>query len=327
VTAGKDPVSSHLYEVPLAGGEAKALTSGEGSYTATFARDNRAQVRMTSGAGAPGRDEVIRADGSVAGELTSVAARPKAMPKPEIRKLGEFWTAVVKPRDFDPRKKYPVLVSVYGGPHSRVVHRDPLAYVMDQWMADHGYIVARVDGRGTPGQGRAWERTIFGKFAEVPLEDQVAGLKLLGQAEPAMDLARVGIYGHSFGGYMGALAVLRRPDVYRAGVASAPVADWLDYDTFYTERYLGVPDKDTSVYDANGLIKYAKDLSRPLLILHGTADDNVFFVHSLKLADALFHAGKSFDFVPLARQTHIVRDPKIQLAYWDRIFAFFRQNL
>jgi dipeptidyl-peptidase-4 len=142
-----------------------------------------------------------------------------------------------------------------------------------------------------------------------------------------MDLGRVGIFGHSFGGYMGALAVLRRPDVYRAGVASAPVADWLDYDTFYTERYLGVPDKDTSIYDANGLIKYAKDLSRPLLIVHGTADDNVFFVHSLKLADALFKAGKSFDFVPLARQTHLIRDPKVQLAYWDRIFSFFRQNL
>ncbi len=327
VVAGKEPLVSHLYEVPLAGGEPVALTSGEAGYGATFARDNRAHVRTVVAPGLPGRDEVIRADGSVAGELASVALRPKVMPRPEIRKLGDFWTAVVKPRDFDPKKKYPVLVSVYGGPHTRVVHREALAYVMDQWMADHGYIVARVDGRGTPGQGRAWERVIFGKFAEVPLDDQVAGLKLLGQVEPAMDLGRVGIYGHSFGGYMGALSVLRRPDVFRAGVASAPVADWLDYDTFYTERYLGVPDKDTSVYDANGLLKYAKDLTRPLLILHGTADDNVFFVHSLKLEDALFHAGKSFDFVPLARQTHIIHDPKIQLAYWDRIFSFFRQNL
>ncbi|HKA89605.1 MAG TPA: DPP IV N-terminal domain-containing protein [Haliangiales bacterium] len=328
VSAGKDPVASHMYEVPLAGGDAVALTSGESHYGATFARDVRAQVRVVTEPGGAIRHEVIRADGSTAGELASVALRPKVMPRPDIRKLGDFWTAVVKPRDFDPKKKYPVLVSVYGGPHSRVVHREPLTYVMDQWMADHGYIVARVDGRGTPGQGRAWERVIFGKFADVPLEDQVAGLKLLGQAEPAMDLARVGIYGHSFGGYMGALSVLRRPDVFRAGVASAPVADWLDYDTFYTERYLGVPDKDTSIYDANGLLKYAKDLSRPLLIVHGTGDDNVFFVHSLKLADALFRAGKSFDFVPLARQTHIItRDPKVQLAYWDRIFSFFRQNL
>ena len=327
VLAGREPVTTNLYEVPLAGGDVKALTTGDGSYLAVFARDARVQVRWATGLGAPERHEVVRADGTVAGELASVALRPKVAPKPEIRKLGGFWTAVVKPRDFDGKNKYPVLVSVYGGPHVRMVHREPLAYVMDQWMADHGYIVVRVDGRGTPWNGRAWERVIFGKFAEVPLEDQVAGLKLLGQAEPAMDLGRVGIFGHSFGGYMGALAVLRRPDVYRAGVASAPVADWLDYDTFYTERYLGVPDKDTSIYDANGLIKYAKDLSRPLLIVHGTADDNVFFVHSLKLADALFKAGKSFDFVPLARQTHLIRDPKVQLAYWDRIFSFFRQNL
>jgi dipeptidyl-peptidase-4 len=208
-----------------------------------------------------------------------------------------------------------------------MVHKNALTYVKDQWMADHGYIVVRVDGRGTPDRGRAWERVIFGKFHEIPLEDQVAGLKLLAQAEPAMDLARLGIFGHSFGGYMGGLAVLRRPDLFKAGVASAPVSDWLDYDTFYTERYLGVPDKDTSVYEANGLIKYAKDLSRPLLIMHGTADDNVFFVNSLKLADALFKAGKPFEFVPLSRQTHIIIEPKIQLAYWDRIFGFFRQNL
>jgi dipeptidyl-peptidase-4 len=142
-----------------------------------------------------------------------------------------------------------------------------------------------------------------------------------------MDLSRVGIMGHSFGGYMAALAVLRRPDVFHAAIAAAPVTDWLDYDTHYSERYLGVPDHDPSVYEANGLLKYAAGLSRPLLIVHGTADDNVHFTHTLKLADALFRAGRPFEFLPMAGQTHMFYRPELQLRYWQRIFRFFRTHL
>ena len=138
----------------------------------------------------------------------------------------------------------------------------------------------------------------------------------------------MGIWGASFGGYMSALAVLRRPDVYKAAIAISLVSDWLDYDTVYTERYLGVPEgKDTSTYDSNGLLEYADNLSRPLLIVHGTADDNVHFSHALALADALLRAGKPFDFLPLARQTHGPRDPKLLARYYERIFGFFRENL
>ena len=114
-------------------------------------------------------------------------------------------------------------------------------WLLDQWLADQGFIVVAIDNRGTPGRGRDWERAIYQKFGRVPLEDQVAGLKALGAKYPAMDLDRVGIDGWSFGGYMAALAVMRRPDVFKAGVAGAPVTDWHDYDTHYTERYLGVP--------------------------------------------------------------------------------------
>jgi dipeptidyl-peptidase-4 len=143
-----------------------------------------------------------------------------------------------------------------------------------------------------------------------------------------MDTARVGIWGASFGGYMAALAVLRRPDVYKAAIAISAVADWMDYDTAYTERYLGVPEaKDSTIYETNGLLTYADNLARPLLIVHGTADDNVHFSHALALADALLRAGKKFDFLPLARQTHGPRDPKLLTRYYERIFGFFRDNL
>ena len=120
---------------------------------------------------------------------------------------------------------------------------------------------------------------------------------------------------------------MREPGLFKAAVAGAPPTDWLDYDTHYTERYLGVPDRDTSVYDANGLIKYAAGLSRPLLLIHGTADDNVHFSHTLKLADALYHAGKKFELLALPGQTHLFHDPELTFRYWQRVFGFFRANL
>ena len=142
-----------------------------------------------------------------------------------------------------------------------------------------------IDGRGTPGRGRDWERTIYLKIAEIPLADQVTGLRALGSKYPELDMDRVGITGWSFGGYMSVLAVLRQPGVYKAAVAGAPVTDWLDYDTHYTERFLGLP--GSKVYTANSLLETAPGLQRPLLLIHGTADDNVYFQQTLKLVDQL----------------------------------------
>jgi dipeptidyl-peptidase-4 len=162
----------------------------------------------------------------------------------------------------------------------------------------------------------------------VPLADQIAGLRALGQRFAEMDRERVGIYGWSFGGYATALAVLRRPDVFKAGVAGAPVTDWRDYDTHYTERYLGIPaGGDDARYRQNSLLADAPNLKAALLLIHGTADDNVYFRHSLKLADALTRAGREFEFLPLAGFTHLVNDPPITESLWQRTVAFFRRNL
>jgi dipeptidyl-peptidase-4 len=199
--------------------------------------------------------------------------------------------------------------------------------LIDQWLADQGFIVVSIDNRGTPGRGRDWEKAISKHFGSVPLDDQVAGLKALGKRYPELDLDRVGIYGWSFGGYMSALAVLRRPDVFKVGIAGAPVVDWLDYDTHYTERYLGLPDDNPDAYREGNLLTYADKLERPLLLIHGTADDNVYFRHTLKLADALFRAGRDFDLLPLSGLTHMVPEPVVNQQLYGRFARYFQQHL
>jgi len=200
--------------------------------------------------------------------------------------------------------------------------------LIDQWLADQGFIVVGIDNRGTPGRGRAWERAVYRKFGSVPLDDQVAGLRALGEKFPELDLDRVGIYGWSFGGYMAALAVLRQPEVFKVGIAGAPVTDWYDYDTHYTERYLGVPGKDDPAYREASLLTYTKDLKRPLLLIHGTADDNVYFRHTLKLTDALFRAGRDFEVLPLPGVTHMVTsDPVVMERFWSKTATFFQRHL
>jgi dipeptidyl-peptidase-4 len=330
VSAAAETVDQELYKVPLAGGDAERLSEPGMITNATYARDVPARIIERASEQQEFPTEVFRADGTKAGALPDESEKRPIQATVQIKKVGTrgLWTSLVRPTRFDAGKKYPVLVNVYGGPGKLTVHRVRAMYLLAQWVADHGYVVVSVDNRGTPGRGRDWERAIYGKFAEVPLADQVDGLKALASTEPSMDLARVGIWGASFGGYMAALAVLRRPDVFKAAIAISLVSDWLDYDTAYTERYLGVPDgKDTSSYDTNGLLAYADNLTRPLLIVHGTADDNVHFSHALALADALLRAGKPFEFLPLARQTHGPRDPKLLARYYERIFGFFRENL
>jgi dipeptidyl-peptidase-4 len=328
--ASTNPTEQHIFRKPLAGGKAVALSKEPGLHSAVFGKAGAAYVHVASLLNAMPRATVHRADGSLVGELPSVAENPPFAVKHEIQKVGEgtgFWTTIVRPREFDSRLRYPVIVHVYGGPTHQEVQASVSRRLIDQWLANQGFIVAAVDNRGTPGRGRDWERAVYRKFGCVPLEDQVAGLQALGEKFPEMDLSRVGVYGWSFGGYMAALSVLRRPDVYRAAIAGAPVTDWYDYDTHYTERYMGVPAKEDAAYREASLLGYAKDLNRPLLLVHGTADDNVYFRHTLKLTDALFRAGKEFNVLPLSGLTHLVPDPVVTQRLYGRFAGFMQQHL
>jgi len=201
-------------------------------------------------------------------------------------------------------------------------------WLIPQFQADQGFIVVSIDNRGTPGRGRDWERAIYTKFGSVPIEDQVKALKLLGEKHPEMDLDRVGVTGWSFGGYMAALSVLKRPDVYKAAVAGAPVTEWQDYDTHYTERYMGLLPENKKEYEESSLLPLAPKLERPLLLIHGTADDNVYYRHTLRLTDALIRAGKDFEVLPLPGVTHMVAaDPTVYERYMIRATAFFKKHL
>lgn len=336
VLASSNPTETHLYRIPLsppaADGtpEAIALTTDPGVHAGVFSRDHSLFVHVLSSLTGEKRYTVRRADGSPIGEVRSVAQALPFLPSLELVQLPnehELRAAVIRPRNFDPTLRYPVITYVYGGPLVQLVTAARDRYLLQQWMADHGFIVVSIDGRGTPSRGRAWERAIHRNLAEIPLEDQVAGLQLLGERYPSMDLGRVGIYGWSFGGYLSSLAVMRRPDVFHAGAAGAPVADWLDYDTHYTERYLDLPSSNPKGYRASSSLTYAEGLERPLLIIHGTADDNVFFTHALQLSDALFQAGRPYEFLPLAGSTHMVSDPLVTTRLYERIISFFKAQL
>jgi dipeptidyl-peptidase-4 len=315
-TGAPTAIESRVYRVSLDGGPASAIShapapavsrAGFGAHSAGLWVES-----YRAGDGVPHHSVHVDDDKGdrVVGELPSVAVAPPFALKQQLVRIGEqqLWAAIVRPRNFDATKKYPVIVDVYAGPHVTVVRASPSP--LRQWIADHGVIVVAIDGRGTPLRGNAFARYIAGDFSRT-LDDQVAGLQALGAQFKELDLSRVGIIGWSFGGYESALAVLLRPDVFHVAVAGAPVVDWHDYDTAYTERYLGLPADNAKGYDASSLITYAARLARPLLVVHGTDDDNVYFLHSLKLMDALFRAGRPAQLLPLPGFTHRVADPVV----------------
>ncbi|MGH7730644.1 MAG: DPP IV N-terminal domain-containing protein [Candidatus Eiseniibacteriota bacterium] len=332
VRAGDDPKQVHLFRVPLEAkrGRRVQVTREPGVHGGVFSEDKSVWVNTLNPRVGLASWTVRDHDGRGRGALRSVAETPRVTPRVEYATVGDslrFHAALLRPRDFVPGQRYPVIVSVYGGPHAQTVTASAQNYLVQQWLADQGFVVVSIDGRGTPGRGRAWERAIRGDLIDLPLRDQVAALEALGRRYPELDLTRVGITGWSFGAYFAALALERRPDVFHAGVAGAPVTDWRDYDTHYTERYMGLPEENVAGYQASSALTWAKDLVRPLLILHGTADDNVYFLHSLNLCDALFRAGRSVELVPLRGYTHMVADSLGVTQVNQRTVRHFQRHL
>jgi dipeptidyl-peptidase-4 len=307
--------------------EPKRLGEGSGMESVVFSKNKEVYVLSRTSLTSMPHFAVYTRDKKV-GELPSLAEEPSFVPQTVVEKVGDFYAAITRPHGFNPKLKYPVIVDVYGGPHHLHVNQSMRGSLIPQWIADQGFIVVAIDNRGTPGRGRDWERAIYQKFGSVPIDDQVAGLKELGKKYPELDLDRVGISGWSFGGYMSALAVLKRPDVFKASVAGAPVTDWEDYDTHYTERYMGILPESKKAYEESSLLPMAANLSRPLLLVHGTADDNVYYRHTLRLSAALLKAGKDFETLALPGITHMVSaDPIMYERYMTRMIRHFQTNL
>ncbi|MFI6927894.1 DPP IV N-terminal domain-containing protein [Nonomuraea spiralis] len=251
---------------------------------------------------------VVRRDG-MAVAIPSYAERPGLDLRVSLGRSGrrELATAVVLPSWYEQGSgRLPVLMDPYGGPHAQRVLNRRGAFLESQWFAEQGFAVIVADGRGTPGRGPDFERAVLGDLATPALEDQIDALQGVAEQYPDdLDLSKVAIRGWSFGGFLAALAVLRRPDVFHAAVAGAPVTDWRLYDTCYTERYLGHPDEQPEVYDNSSLFADAAKLERPLLLVHGLADDNVVAAHTLRLSSALLAAGRQHSVLPLSGVTHM----------------------
>ncbi|MCP9950150.1 S9 family peptidase [Actinomadura madurae] len=307
-TASEESTEIHLYSLDyhFDAPDVTRLTEGRG----VFGGVRSGGVTVVSGArlDRPGSEVEVRTP-SGTHPVASLAETPVITPRVELLRSGdrEIRTAVLLPSGWEPGQgRLPVLVDPYGGPHAQRVLAVQRMYCEAQWLADQGFAVVIADGRGTPGRGPAWDRAVRGDFVGPVIEDQITALIEAARVHPAaFDLDRVAIRGWSFGGWLAGLAVLHRPDVFHAGIAGAPVTDWRLYDTHYTERYLGHPDEEPDNYTANSLIERAADLKRPLMLIHGLADDNVVAAHTLRLSSALLAAGRPHTVLPLSGVTHM----------------------
>ena len=306
LAASEEPTESHLYLYD--GASTRQLTSEPGVHGG---RMGGGTVVVTSaGLASPGARTAVLRDGGPVAAIQSFAETPVLKAAPTLLRAGadELRTALLLPTGWEAGSgKLPVLMDPYGGPHAQRVVAAHNAFLASQWLADQGFAVLVSDGRGTPSRGPEWERSIAGRWGDAVLDDQVTALHEAAAANSDLDLSRVGIRGWSYGGYLAALAVLRRPDVFHAGVAGAPVTDWSLYDTHYTERYLGTDPrgKDAVRYAAESLIDDAPSLRRPLLLIHGLADDNVVAAHTLRLSSALLAHGRAHEVLPLSGVTHM----------------------
>ncbi len=299
-----DPTQTHVFTV-TPDGRLTRLTDTPGVHSAR--RGGDALVLTSWSLAQEGPTNVLRR-GEARTEIGSTALASGITLNLTLLTAGErdLRCALLLPTGYQPGSgKLPVLLDPYGGPHAQRVLHAANAYLIPQWLADQGFAVLVADGRGTPGRGPDWDRAVHHEFAEVTLADQIDALHAVAERNPDLDLSRVAIRGWSYGGYLSALAVLRRPDVIRAAVAGAPVTDWRLYDTFYTERYLGHPDANPEVYERNSLLADAPKLNASLLLIHGLADDNVFAAHTLRLSSALLAAGRAHTVLPLSGVTHM----------------------
>ncbi|WP_405772853.1 prolyl oligopeptidase family serine peptidase [Streptomyces sp. NBC_01538] len=303
----------HVYRVNELGLE--RVSQEPGVHSAV--RAGGVTVLMSAVPDRPGTQVQVLRDGKRAATVTSYAEDPGLSPRMTLTQGGarRIPCALLMPTDYDGVTPLPVLMDPYGGPHGPRVVAAHNAHLTSQWFADQGFAVVVADGRGTPGRSPAWEKAVDGDFT-VSLDDQIEALHGLAEHHP-LDLSRVAIRGWSYGGWLAGLAVLRRPDVFHAGIAGAPVTDWRLYDTHYTERYLGDPATAPEAYANSSLVTEAglsspAEPHRPLMVVHGTADDNVVFAHALRLSSALLAAGRPHEVLPLSGVTHMT--PQEQVA-------------
>jgi len=306
-----NPTERHLYSVSLDGGPATQLTRDAGTHTISMSPVCDYYVDSFSSLSTPTRRTLHRADGSETAVLAASDRKPlddfEILPTEILTykapDAATLYARLIKPPNFDPTKKYPAIVMVYGGPHAQTVRDAWAGLTWDQALAHRGFVIWQTDNRGSAGRGHLWEAKLHRRLGRQELEDQKAGLNHL-LSLGFVDPARVGIYGWSYGGFMTLYALLNAPDTFAAGISGAPVTDWRHYDTIYTERYLGLPQDNEQGYAASSAITYAPKLKGKLLLIHNTDDDNVLFQNTLQMMDAFQKAGHPFELMLYAQKSH-----------------------
>jgi dipeptidyl-peptidase 4 len=324
--ATSEPTESHVWWFGW-GGELEPLTSTPGVHLGRA--NNHTLVTTSRQLDHYGVEVHVYRDG-VKTAIPSFHEIPLLPARVELLTLGSrgLRTALVLPHSWQPSDgPLPLLVDSYGGPHAQRVLASRNAYAEPQWFAEQGFAVLVVDGRGTPNRGPQWEREVYCDLATGVLEDQVNAVEALAHLRPNLiDLKKVAIKGWSFGGFLAALAVLRRPDFFAAAVAGAPVTDWSLYDTFYTERYL-TPDASSEIYARSSILNETPSVKRPIFIIHGLVDDNVVVAHALRLSQRLLETGHPHRVLPLTGITHMPNQEEVARNMLGLIVSFLRESL
>jgi dipeptidyl-peptidase 4 len=307
------PVERQFYSVGITGEGKRQLSSGAGTHTIAMGPGGHFYLDTYSSLSSPPRTTVHAGDGH---ELRVYREQNKRLADDyEIlpTELVSFRTPdgtllyarLIRPTGFEASKKYPAVVLVYGGPDSQGVRNVWMGADLDQVLANEGFVIWQVDNRGSSGRGHAFETPVFQKLGSIELADQVAGVNYL-VSLGFVDRARIGIRGWSYGGFMTLNALLNAPSVFRAGIAGAPVTDWHNYDTIYTERYMGLPQDNPDGYKNTALPMQAKNLKGKLMIAHNVEDDNVLFQNSIQMAGALERTGQPFEMQIYTQKAHAV---------------------
>jgi len=338
------PTENHLFRVPIAGGEIEQMTEPGGWHVASVAPDGSFFVDNGEAPLRPPYTAIRSASGDLLTYITENALDETHpyYPYLEEHRPYEFGTLqaddgailyyrIALPAGFDPARKYPAVVYLYGGPGvgqsvRKVWPVDGRMMGLNQVLSRQGYVVFTLDNRGTPNRGKAFEDVLYRNMGDFEVRDQLLGLEWL-KAQPFVDPDNVGIFGWSYGGYMTLMTLLKAPGAYKAGISGAPVTNWRLYDTHYTERYMGDPNDGDGKYEVSSPLTYAKNLSDHLLIIHGMADDNVFFDNTVQMIDALQEAAKPFEMMTYPGQRHRITGEAENTHLWNMYLDFFARNL
>jgi len=333
------PLERHLYSVPLNGKSPEhvaRISKRNGFHSINFSKDSKSYIDSFSNISTPKQVSLHQANGEQITWLEEnkitkdhpIAPYYNKLIQPKFGTLTtndgktSLYYKLYKPENMAPGKKYPVIVRVYGGPHAQLVKNSWQGADMTQYMLQQGYIVFQLDNRGSNYRGTAFEFPIYEELGEIEVADQRTGVEYLHSLE-FVDKDRIGVFGHSYGGYMALMTMFKAGDYFKAGVSGAPVTDWLLYDTHYTERYLNHPEVNADGYDKSSVFPYVSGLNGPLMIYHGMADDNVLFTNTTKLIKTLQDEGKLFELMTYPGSKHSMRGKKVKVHLNKTIMNFF----